>query len=212
MPTPSSVHFDCLTADELAQDRLWHEIYEQAFPPNEREPLEVILDSLRKGVGLAFRARQDGATIGLATTHLLLNPAAVFLVYIAMSREHRGSGLGGALFERVTTESETCLRQRGLEGQGVVWEVDPPAQATESTERTVREQRMTFFERHGGVVLPRRYFQPPLDGGAPVEMSLMYRKTGATPAPDTEALVRAIYREKYGAINGIPTTALRDLL
>jgi hypothetical protein len=43
-------------------------------------------------------------------------------------------------------------------------------------------------------------------------MSLMYRKTGATPAPDTEALVRAIYREKYGAINGIPTTALRDLL
>jgi GNAT superfamily N-acetyltransferase len=214
MQTPSAVNFDCPAAGELAQDRGWWDIYREAFPAYERDPVEVILDTLQKRVGLAFRLRQDGATIGLAATHLLLNPPAVFLVYIALDRRHRGAGYGGALFEHVSRESTDCLRQRGLEPLGVVWEVADPKLAA-PPERFARERRIAFFLRHGGVVLPRRYFQPPLERTVPVEMLLMCRTSGGAPMPDTgtvEALVRAMYLEKYDAINNIPTKILQDLL
>ena len=215
MRSESPARFDCAGADELARDRAWWEVYEEAFPADEREPPEVILESIRKGVGLAFRARQDNRTIGLATTHLLSHPPAVFLVYMAMGREYRGLGYGGALFEYVFAESTQSLSRRGQPAQGMVWEVAPRTPATEPEQKMVRERRIAFFRRHGGVVLSRPYSQPPVDGVAAVPMELMYRDACGASVPDagaTEALVHALYFEKYSAINRISTETLQRLL
>jgi hypothetical protein len=78
-------------ADELALDRQWWGIYQESFPENEREPAAVILESLRRRVGFAYRARLKSETIGIATTHLLMEPAAVFLVYLAAGQDRRGA-------------------------------------------------------------------------------------------------------------------------
>src|SRR5579859_879723 len=91
--------FDCVDVMDLPSDSDWWRIYDESFPPNEREPRQVILDSLRKDVGMAFRTRLDGRTAGIATTHLLSDPPAVFLVYLAIDRTLRGRGVGGRLLE-----------------------------------------------------------------------------------------------------------------
>lgn len=213
MQSIGGAHFDCPGADELDRDDPWWEIYRDSFPANEREPASVIVNSLLSHVGLAFRARQDQATIGIATTHLLHSPAAVFLVYLAIHRAHRDAGLGGALLEYAWTVSKARLREGGLDPLGMVWEVDGPELITDPAEAILRERRILFFRRQGGVLVPRRYHQPPVDGVAPIPMQLMFRSNEQMPdEPTLDALVRVMYFEKYGTLNGIPAKVLTNLL
>ena len=77
------------------------------------------------------------------------------------------------------------------------------------------DRRIRFFEGQGGRPIPRPYKQPPVNGPDAVPMRLMFRpaRGSAIPAdPVLEALVRAIYFEKYGAVNGIPAPLLERLL
>jgi len=199
---------DCPTPDELAGDAEWWRIYNESFPAQEREPANVILKSLRDSAGIAFRVRQGGITCGIATTHLLLRPPAVFLVYLAIDARRRGGGDGGALFEFAWRESSARLRAAGVEAIGMIWEVDQ--QGSEC------ERRIRFFERQGATLLRRPYRQPPVNGTDPVPMGLMFRPgSDAMPPPDdatVEALVREMYFGKYGAVNGIPAPLLERLL
>lgn len=210
------VSLDCVVdAAELAGDRDWWRIYEDSFPTAEREPPEVVLRSLRASVGLAFRARQGGVTVGIATTHLLLQPPAVFLVYLAIDREQRQGGLGGTLLEYASEISARRLEQRNSTPLGLVWEVDDPAATVGAGEVLQRKRRMGFFQRHGGVELDRAYLQPPVNGPETVPMRLMFRANGSASVRDAEiveGLVRAIYFEKYAAINQVPVEILRALL
>jgi hypothetical protein len=204
---------ESITAEELRVDQNWWSIYEESFPASEREPPEVILKSVLRGVGMAFRARRQGVTFGLATTHLLKDPAAVFLVYLAVARGERSRGTGGELLQGAWEAGAVRLREQGLRPLGLVWEVDPPEPAVEDAE--ARRRRIAFFQRHGGHLLERPYLQPPVDGTSAVPMSLMFRAAEGeqTPVPETvEELVRAIYFDKYGAINGIEPAVLQDLL
>jgi hypothetical protein len=76
-------------------------------------------------------------------------------------------------------------------------------------------RRIVFFERHGGELLKRTYLQPPLRGIVAVPMRLMFRPANGkgTPTPRiVEDLVRAIYLDKYEAINGIDRGILERLL
>src|SRR5262245_40120202 len=130
------------TASALRADADFWTIYEAAFPVAEREPPRVIIESVERRVGLAVRARQGSETIGFATAHLLRSPPASFLVYLAVSKEHRNLGLGPKLFEEAMRGGST----------GVVWEVDHPDHAPSPEERTVRERRIAFFERSGGKI------------------------------------------------------------
>jgi GNAT superfamily N-acetyltransferase len=213
MAVIEGVRFDCPDADELERDGSLWEIYRDSFPADEREPEAVIVDSVRKQVGLAFRARRDDVTIGIATTHLLENPAAVFLVYLAIHRGDRGGGLGGALLDYAWSESKSRSQERKQDPLGLVWEVDSPEIPTGTAEQLHRERRIAFFQRQGGVVLPRTYFQPPVNGTAPVPMQLMFRSSAPIPDQSTaDALVHAMYFEKYGAVNGIPSSILTNLL
>ena len=204
---------ECLTAEELRLDDDWWRIYEDSFPSSEREPAEVILESMSRSVGMAFRARRQAATIGLATTHLLKDPAAVFLVYLAVARADRKQGSGGELLQSAWESGAARLSAQGLQPLGLVWEVDPPEPAAGDAE--ARDRRIAFFQRNGGQLLEHPYLQPPVNAATVVPMRLMFRPATVNSAPEQEtvhALVRAIYFEKYGAINGIDGATLNDLL
>jgi len=195
------IQLDRPLASELRADAGFWALYDEAFPRSEREPPRVVIESVERGVALAVRARQGSETIGLATTHRLKNPPASFLVYLAVSKEHRNQGLGPKLFEAVT---------RGGPPE-VVWEVDHPARARSTEERTLRERRVAFFERLGGKVVLASYQQPPVNGDEAIPMMLMARGVVDT-SEMIEALVRAIYFEKYGAANGIDRELLERLV
>ena len=214
MQQSDDIRFDCPAADELAEDKESWRIYEESLPPEEREPSEVILDSLRRSLGAALRARHAGVTIGIATTHLLLDPAAVFLVYLAIDSRYRDAGNGAILFEYAWSSSEGQLRGRGYNPLGLIWEVDDPKEAGNPNEELLRRRRIRFFQRQGGAILSRPYLQPPVNGTEPVPMQLMYRPSQGASMPDAvtvEALVRAIYFEKYGGVNGVPSQTLQSL-
>lgn len=203
---------ECLDAESLRVDDSWWRIYQGAFPSHEREPPAVILDSVTRGVGMALRVRRQEATLGLATTHLLRQPAAVFLCYLAAAPGERSRGIGGDLLERAWESGADRLRAQGSQPLGLIWEIDPPDSGAVDVHARLR--RVAFFERHGGHILEAPYLQPPVDGIAPVPMRLMFRPApgGGLPSPDeVKALMRAIYFEKYGATNGIDQSLLEGL-
>lgn len=206
---------DCPSAEELAEDQRWWAIYVDSFPPEEREPQSVILDSLRASVGFAFRARLRGRTVGIASTHLLLQPAAAFLVYLAIDEQQRSSGYGGSLLEYAWSASAKRSRERGYSPLGLIWEVDIPGAAATPAEKLLRQRRVAFFQRHGGILLPHIYRQPPVNGTEAVPMQLMFRPAPGVPPPGDQtidALIRAMYLEKYGTVNKLPRKTLEDLL
>ena len=200
-----------LTADELHADNAWWRIYQDSFPAREREPAEVIVESLRRGIGMAFCARAQGVTCGLASTHLLKDPPAVFLVYLAVASDDRSKGIGKELLTNAWEAGAARLRAEGRPPLGLIWEVDPPGPAAGSD----AHRRIAFFERNGGYLLEPPYLQPPVDGVAAVPMRLMFRPSpgqGIPPPATMDALVRALYFEKYEALNRIDRSLLDDLL
>lgn len=211
--TEEKVVFNCLSAEELVRDNAWWEIYDEAFPASERESSQVILNSLEHNVGLALRAKTGDRTIGIATAHLLRDPPAVFLVYLATDRNMRGRGCGSELLEYTWHSGIQKLSQAGLSATGLVLEVDSPDVIDDAEEKHLRERRIAFFGRHGCKLLPDRYIQPPVDGSTLVPMRLMFRAAEDSHyQPEIKRLVRSLYFEKYNAINGIPGEILENLL
>ena len=204
--------FDCPSADDLANDTAFWQLYDSSFPANEREPRSVILESIRNGVGLAVRARVDACTIGFATAHLLREPPILFLVYLTVAPELRSRHIGAALFEEAWTKGTERYSELALGLAGMVWEVEIPERASGQRELQQRRRRIAFFVRLSAQVLPEPYLQPPVDGVASVPMHLMFRPAPGGSLPDNSALVRAIYFEKYHEANRIPRTVLEDQL
>lgn len=207
--------FDSPSADTLMADVALWQLYDSAFPSTEREPRSVILETLRRGDGVAVRARNGVRTIGLALAHMLRHPPVLFVVYLAVVPEFRSRHIGAALFERLWVEGCRRYSEEGLKAEGIVWEVDIPERATSDQGLQQGRRRIAFFERLGGRLLPAAYFQPPVDGITPVPMHLMFRPPPGRSLPDASAhsaLVRALYFEKYHGANGIPQAVLQNLL
>lgn len=204
-----------MSAQGLQNDTAWWHLYDSSFPATERDPRPVVLATAEPGVGFVLRASLDGQTIGLAVAHLLRAVASTFLVYLAVDRERRSKGVGRMLFEETVRTGAAELNARGSTPTGTVWEIDDPAISVDAAELEVRLRRRTFFESLGGRALALRYVQPPIDGRTEVPMQLMFRpnaETAQVEPPETAALVRAIYFEKYQQMNGIPEDVLERLL
>jgi hypothetical protein len=207
--------FDSPPAEVLASDAGLWQLYDSAFPSTEREPRSVILDTQRRGDGVAVRAQHGVRTIGLALAHMLRHPPVLFVVYLAVAPEFRSRHIGAALFEELWTAGSRSYAARGTPAEGIVWEVDVPERATTGQALEQGQRRIAFFTRLGGAVLPGSYVQPPVDGTVSVPMHLMFRPARGKHLPDDAArssLVRALYFEKYHGANGIPEAVLQNLL
>lgn len=207
-----TLSFDAPTAEELVSDRDFLALYEASFPLDQREPVSVIVKTVRTGRGVVIRARSAGKTIGLASAHLLETPPAVFLVYLAVLPESRGRRIGSALFEHIWQAGATRLQNCRLTPQCYVWEVEKPKPAADKAERALALKRIVFFQHRGGRELLPGYHQPPVNGPAPVPMLLMARAAEGQPMPSARDLVHGVYFEKYGAANGIRPETLAALL
>ena len=203
------------TPDELRDDAGFWQLYATSFAEAEREPAEVILRSIEQGSGFTLRALADSRTVGLAAGHVLEEPATTFLVYLAVGPLWRSRHLGRALFDEADRSGAARLIERARVSSGIVWEIDDPSADVNPSERNVRQGRLRFFEKLGGRMLETPYVQPPVDGHTLLPMRLMFRPALGEDLPTgaaTEKLIRAIYFEKYHAINKIPSSTLDRLL
>ncbi|QNF33887.1 hypothetical protein HUW51_14580 [Adhaeribacter swui] len=209
------VCFECIQDSKLlTADTDWWNLYSKTFATEEQEPPQAILDSLDQGVGLAFRVTTREKTIGMATVHLLTNPSAVFLVYLAIEPAARNKQIGSLFFDYIYQTGAAKLKERGYLSVGFVWEVSANPSAS-LTENQTYSRKINFFQQNGGTVLPYRYFQPPINGDTAVPMQVMFRPgdEGVTfEATNPAALIQAMYYEKYAAINYINPELIEELL
>jgi len=211
---PADVTFEVTTPLDIRGDEEFWRLYEASFGPAEREPREVIVNSMEIGSGLAIRARVADRTIGLATAQVLDDVAVTFLVYLAIDPDWRSKRFGSALFDAVDAAGAAGLADRMRSPAGIVWEVEDPNNDIDEAERRLRQGRLRFYEKLGGRMLDTPYIQPPVDGHTLVPMRLMFRPAQGRSQPDraaSAALVRAIYFQKYHAMNRIPIAILEDL-
>jgi GNAT superfamily N-acetyltransferase len=113
------------------------EIYEESFPPSERDETADLIASIAAGERLCFLAQRDGVVVGLAVVFTLQGPRVAFLEYLAVAPSERNAGIGSSMLTRL----EAHLRTGG-NVVGVVFEVDPPEEA-DGDERTLRERRIS---------------------------------------------------------------------
>ena len=76
-----------------------YQLYRTAFPRAERKPFRMIVSMARKGKTDIWCVERDGRFAGLAIT--INSPELVLLDYFAVSRIHRGEGIGTAALQAV---------------------------------------------------------------------------------------------------------------
>jgi GNAT superfamily N-acetyltransferase len=213
MTTPMTTTIERRTRLDPGAAQRFAEIYEQSFPPSERDDTAHLLASIAAGKRLCYVAARDGVLVGLAVVFGLDDDLSVALLeYMAVAPQERNAGIGGALITHLRRSLGSDLGALGM-----VLEVELPAEA-EGEERALRERRVGFYMRHGAstVECAPRYRTPnferedetvpftllwvPLSDEAPAELVGSHLRRS----------VEAILTESYGL--GVDDPLVREVV
>ncbi|MGN7820201.1 GNAT family N-acetyltransferase [Chitinophaga sp. 22536] len=153
------------------------ELYEEAFPYEERRDWPVVLSLLGSGKLKILQLEKDGEFAGFVCYWPL--PDYTFVEYLAIHAAARGGGIGTHIMEELEKRFGN-----------LVLEVEPPL--TEQAKR-----RVVFYERLGYLAFEQPYYQPPYHEGYPLlELRLMQK--GSTHDGETFLNIKnQIYRFVY---------------
>jgi len=203
------------SADALARDSSFWELYGSSFEAGAREPAAAVIAAVRAGVAVALAAEDDdGRAVGLAIAHLLRAPPIVLVLYLAVAPELRGQRIGGTLLDQLRVVAADRQRRLGRTPRGWAAQIDLPELAPTKAEHERRRRVQLFLRARGARPLPVAYARPPLRGGTASAARLLHAPEGGLPLRREEAaaLVRAIYFEKYAAVNAVDRRLLASLL
>jgi GNAT superfamily N-acetyltransferase len=171
-------------------------IYEESFPPTEREDTGELLASVDGARRRCWLGWVDGVAVGLAVVFRLEGTPVEFLEYFAVERDRRSRGLGASMLARLRPELDGA--------EGVLFEVERPHDAT-GAERELRERRISFYLRNGATIVEcaPNYRAPDLaDGAKTVPFTLMWLPLAAGAPVPTGSLLRrcvvAVLTQAYG--------------
>jgi acetoin utilization deacetylase AcuC-like enzyme len=176
------------------------------FPLLSRRDIKKLPEQLRNPMKYRFRSilfvaeglkgRVDGFAL------LLHEPALKFcyLDYMSAGAQKTGSGIGGALYERVREEA------LDLETIGIFFEClpDDPRISRDHRLRQQNEARLRFYERYGARPVANTAYEAPVRTGTDNPPYLVYDDLGqgiALSLDSARSIVRAILERKY---RGIP--------
>ncbi|MGW7682841.1 GNAT family N-acetyltransferase [Kribbella sp. NPDC054772] len=167
-------------------------IYVDAFPVRQRERFASLLESIRDGEVLGWVQVENGAPIGIAVVLPLESLAWDFLEYFAIDGSIRSKGHGSALWAAMNQRPE--IRR-------LIFEVEDPADAHDTEERTIRERRIAFYRRVGAELVEGvEYVVPDVQGTGDERLLLMWHDPDRV-GLDRQTLaevVTALYVEGYG--------------
>ncbi|MDR6565407.1 GNAT family N-acetyltransferase [Chitinophaga ginsengisegetis] len=139
-------------------------LYEEAFPEEERRPWNQQLSLVASGKLQLLRIVREDAFAGFIFYWNL--PAFSFIEHFAIHPAARGGGAGTQVMQLMEAQLN-----------GIVLEVEPPV-----TEQAIR--RIKFYERLGYQTFAESYYQPPYyPHYPPLELRLMQK--GLPPAAAT---------------------------
>lgn len=189
---------DGITFHEITglQDDLllpWLDLYETAFPANEKVLVSHFLELLKmKGNA---KATWDFMLAGVDPSHKLaglacyqLMPAvgAAVLWYLAIQPDGRNRGLGGEFYDHVVDQIDKSLYQ------ALLLEVEIPGQLKTDEQRKWAARRINFYRRHGAYLLEGvDYMQFIGWHHPPTPMHIMVHPLRVLDAPACFALAKA---------------------
>lgn len=190
-------------AKDLDFDINWWEIYRENFPVNQRDSTELIFDSVQNKNAFAFRAKVESITVGIALAFIDENPAVIFLDYLAVHQEFRGKKIGAKIFQFVEEFCSEILKSKFIEPIGLFWEVEKLDKES--------KQKIEFFKKMGGGILPINYYQPLIvQGEEPESMYLMCKlyKNRSLSKDDIYQILHSIYFDGYSIDNEVSKNTL----
>jgi len=131
----------------------WLDLFETAFPPEERILVSEFLQMLRqKAAGESLpdtllAAVENSDFLGLAHYQTAEEPRGVWLWYLAVVPERRCQGAGAWLY------GEIVQRARAAGAIGMVIEVEIPEEASDEAGRALAARRIDFYRRQGALLL-----------------------------------------------------------
>jgi GNAT superfamily N-acetyltransferase len=177
----------------------WKRLYEGAFPLGEREPAEKLSRMIGEGRMLYHRTLDEQGNL-LCFTMVTLASDFSFLAYMATDPERRSGGIGSKHLKRLVE----LLKEQYPSHHGLFLEIEAPDPATiviTEEERTIRQRRLSFYQRFGArivceqaVYLTPSFSQP----GKEWEGDLLAIEFGPPVCKHTVAhVIREIYSRFY---------------
>jgi hypothetical protein len=191
----------CQTSTGQQDD--WKNLYETAFPQDERMTVEEIRQLLSKGqMQLHVTTNKNGELLCFSLSFL---PGSdfVLLSYIATDATRRSGGFGSKHLKRLVE----VLKAQYPNYLGLFLEIESTKEAGLDAEiQKARLRRLAFYQRLGAKRLCKNYPMPPLAPGAkPRAGELLWIEFGASVVIDDTVLKRVV-TELYAKAYNLPET------
>jgi hypothetical protein len=191
----------------------WIDIYEEAFPAEQRQPLNELQAALKSGdMELDETRDAEGDILCMTITEVFREkpqsrgPQFLLACYTAVVKAFRGCGIGTVHRKRC----ETLLQSEYPTFLGLFSEIESTTEeGVPPDAMAVRTKRKSFFMKLGLQPLDIQYWFPNYEGGQPVPGELLWYPF-ASRNLDTPTLVAAltrIYVEGYGLEENDPQLA-----
>jgi len=188
--------------DGTPENSDWVGIYNESFPPDQRQPLAEIQRDLKSGVMELDETRDENDRILCMTLSEIFRPkeqhvSFVLACYTAVWPDMRGMGIGSVHRRKL----EKLLREEYGHFLGMFTEIESTKQHTDDPELAkTRIRRKNFFLKLGLIPIDVPYLFPSYDGGEPLEGELLwYPFAGQELKPQVlERVIFRIYTEGYG--------------
>lgn len=157
-----------------------HDLYIDAFPPEERRPWEGIVNPASEaGPRLHIISLPDGTAAGFVTVWIF--DGFVYVEHLAVAPSARGGGIGAAVLSELVK----------IYALPIALEVEPPCD-----ENPMAARRIGFYRRCGLDVLDFDYIQPPYSENLPSVPLLLMATEGA---PEPSIIASTLHKEVYKA-------------
>lgn len=133
---------------ELSKEQLsdiYNRYMTKDFPPDELKPLERIRHTMETGLCCAYGIYEQEALRGYAIFIVPGERRYGLIDYLAVLPEYRGTGVGHRFFDRIGD----TLAAKYPKLQGFFVETEDVEFAADSSERSTREKRISFYEQNG---------------------------------------------------------------
>jgi GNAT superfamily N-acetyltransferase len=144
-------------------------IAEESFPPEERDPCQVLIRSIQKGKSILYTAVVKNEIIGFTTLRPLRETGIYLMEYLAVDKNSRNLGIGRKILQFIKKDLS------GTRDAGLILEVEPPEEVS-GAERDIRLRRIGFYLRNGARMVRDGgvYRMPNLCGEGSLPMHLMW--------------------------------------
>lgn len=189
------------------QEQDWKDLYNSAFPADERTPIEELERLLEAGSILLHRTTNKADEL---LCFSIVYPMSNFalLSYIASDATKRSTGIGSKHMKRLLE----ILKSKYPEFLGLVLEIESTRQqGLETADKTARQRRLAFYQRLGAKRLCRTYVWPSyaLKGTYRLAELMWFDFDPATiDDPQLPGIIKELYMKGYGAQEDDPILEL----